>query len=305
MSLRPRKNEPLARHTTFGIAGTAEYFVEVDSVAELEEAISHARERGLQVTVIAGGSNVVCAERVSGLVIKLLIKGRSIEGLRVCIGAGETLLETVNAANSAGLRGLETLAGIPGTVGGALVGNAGAYGTEIGQNVVSIEAYNGSRVISIRKSECAFSYRNSIFKKRREYVILSVIFELCRGDAATLAQKSADIINQREQKYPPGLLCPGSFFKNIPADSVPPSVSACLPERALVHGKIAVGYLVEAVGGRGLCVGGACVAEYHGNLLVNIGNATFDDVRQLAETLRQKVRERFGIELEEEVRYIS
>lgn len=304
MAILVRENESLGTHTTFGIPSIAEFFTVAASAEELAEALAFARGRGFPTTIIAGGSNIVCTERVEGLVIKIALRGRAIEGELFTVAAGESLLETVRAANATGLGGLETLAGIPGTVGGAIVGNAGAYGTEIGSRVQEVEVCDGSEVRVFSRAECAFAYRDSIFKKNRELIVLSVALKLFRGDAAALSQKSASIIAERERKYPPGLRCPGSFFKNIPEGEVASELLADLPERALAHGKIAVGYLIEAVEGRGLCVGGACVADYHGNLVINGGGASFGEVRTLAEELKRRVKERFGIELEEEIRYI-
>jgi len=292
-------------HTTFGITSTAEWFVEVSSTVELAEACAWARERGVPIIIIAGGSNVVCAERVAGLVIKVVIQGIEIDGTQMRVGAGESLLEIVHAANVSGLAGIEVLAGIPGTIGGAVVGNAGAYGTELGSHVIEVEVFDGEQVLLISHSACSFAYRNSIFKKRRELVVLSVMLSLMAGDPVALAQKSTDIIKKREEKYPHGLLCPGSFFKNMCEDDVSQDIRARLPEHALVHGKIAVGYLIEAIDGRGMRLGGACVADYHGNLLINTGTATYADVRQLAEVLRDRVYKKFGVRLEEEIRYIE
>lgn len=305
MALVVLKNEPLERHTTFGIPGVAKEFVEVTTVEELKEAYRYAQDNQLELTVISGGSNLVCAPEVGGLVVKVAIKGRQIEGVRVVLGAGESLLETVHAVNAAGLRGLESLAGIPGTVGGAVVGNAGAYGTEIGSRVVAIEVFDGEELLVYSREECEFEYRNSVFKENRSLVVLRVTLDLLEGDAKALSETSADIIKKRLEKYPPTLRCPGSFFKNQLQSEVDPEALALLPPRALVYDKVAVGYLIESVGGRGLCVGGACVAEYHGNLLVNTGSATYRDVRSLADMLREKVKERFGVELKEEIRYIG
>ncbi|MDP3989144.1 MAG: UDP-N-acetylmuramate dehydrogenase [bacterium] len=296
-----RQNEPLAPYTTFGIEGVAEHFVEACSRDELMQAVAYARVHQYAVTIIAGGSNVVCAPIVKGLVIKVALKGVESINDRVRVGAGESLLETITILNAKGLAGLEALAGIPGTVGGAIVGNAGAYGTEIGSRVVSVEVMDGV----LDRRECHFGYRSSFFKEHRDLVVLSVELVLQPGDPTLLQKKSAEIIQKREEKYPRGLRCPGSFFKNLVFDELHDAQKKMIDPEHVVYGKVPAGYLIEAVGGKGVCVGQACVANYHGNLLVNTGRATYAEVRELADMLRNRVFERFGVELKEEIRYIS
>ena len=305
MALDIREGEPMAPHTTFGVESVAAYYCNVTSLGELKEALSFANENDINPIIMAGGSNLVCAPSVNALVIHINLKGLEVAGNAITVSAGESLMHLVESANEHGLKGLESLAGIPGTVGGAIVGNAGAYGTEIGSRVTSVSVFDGKNVKEYSRDDCIFAYRNSVFKDNRSLIVLSAAITLEEGSADELTQFSKEIVEKREAKYPPGLRCPGSFFKNQLADEVSSDILSNLPERAVVHGKVAVGYLIEAVGGRGMCVGDACVADYHGNLLINTGNATYEEVRELAEKLRTKVREHFGVELEEEIRYIA
>lgn len=305
MPLSIKRDEALAKYATFGVGGRARFFCIADSVEDLKEALSFAYERSLRVEYVAGCSNIVFGDEVDALVIKIAIAGFEINDERVTAGAGEILLNTVHRVNAEGLAGLQTLAGIPGTIGGAIVGNAGAYGREISESIESVMYFDGSTVCELTRADCEFGYRKSIFKEHRNFAVLSVVFKFTRAVVNELKNESARIEAERNIKYPPGIKCPGSFFKNIPISEIEQSILAQLPPRAVVHGKVAVGYLIESEGAKGLCVGDACVADYHGNLLLNKGEATYADVRALAEVLRKKVHQGFLVELQEEIRYIA
>jgi len=166
-----------------------------------------------------------------------------------------------------------------------------------------VDIFDGKKVRTLTKDDCKFSYRDSIFK-HKEWIVLSATFTLGRGDKKLLLSKSKSIIKTRNAKYPPGLKCPGSFFKNVLVKRVSKESLKKIDQSKIIDGKIPTGYLLEVIGARGMKQGGVYIPEYHGNLLVNDGTATYKDVIGLAKKLKTKVKKQFGIELEEEVRYM-
>ncbi len=219
------------------------------------------------------------------------------------VDAGMSLDEFVRACLSRGMAGIEKLSGIPGSVGGAIVGNAGAYGQTISDRLLSVEVYNdGYRTFT--KEECRFRYRESIFK-HSDGAILRARFLFTVDDREKLEAERARILALREKKYAPHLKCPGSFFKNLLVENIPASVLEEIRTTRDFYGKLPAWVLLDAVGARGMRIGDIGVTDFHGNLIVNYGHGTFADVRALARQLKERVKEKFGIELEEEVRYIE
>jgi len=206
----------------------------------------------------------------------------------------------VDQMNSRGLAGMECLAGIPGSVGGAVYGNAGAYGQTISDYLVGMKTLNKFWL----KSECNFGYRESIFKKNRE-IILEVEFDLPKGDRDVLVAESDKIRELRKRKYPPGMKCPGSFFKNLFFEQLPEMARRQIPSDKIKEGKVAAGYLLEMMGARGMRLGGAQVADYHGNLIFNTDGAKASEVWGLAQKLQALVRNEFGVMLEPEVQLVG
>ncbi len=313
------ENAELKPHTTFEVGGRARYFVGVDKAEELVEAIRWAEERGIRYVIIAGGSNIVFGD---GLLDMLVIKLRKpkifgsngevvenvrdyikIDGREVVCDASVALMDLINFSISKGLSGLEALSGIPGSVGGAIVGNAGAYGQTISGPLVEVEVLDGKEIKNISKEDCRFSYRDSLFK-HKDWIALSARFKFDAGDEHELRSKSEGIIAKRNSKYTPGIKCPGSFFKNILIENVPPGSRQYLPKDRDYYGKVPAWFFLDQVGAKGMKQGGIEIASFHGNLLMNTGGATYNDVITLASKLKALVRDKFGIELEEEVRYI-
>lgn len=294
----------VASYVTFGVGGKAAALIEVRSRDELVAAVAAVRRERWPYKLIAGGSNILWPDGFyPGVVIwyqspdsPLVISGTSVE-----CEAGLPLLRLVRESLEQGLAGLETLSGIPGTVGGAVVGNAGAYSRSIADSLVEVECWDGEKLAWLSNKSCLFGYRDSIFK-HKDWVVLRARFNLQRGDRETLLKKSDEIIKIREKKYAPGLRCPGSFFKNVLAANLAPEVLAKVDASKIIEGKVPAGYLLEAVGARGMREGGIYVADFHGNLLVNDGTGTCADVKKLAGELKERVEARFGIKLEEEVR---
>jgi UDP-N-acetylmuramate dehydrogenase len=309
-------NTPLGSLTTMRVGGSARYFIRAATEEHLIKAVRSAERVGLKWVIIGEGSNIIPPDRLlDSLVIKNEINHLRQKESRVTVGGGANLLKFIKSLNALGSAGFEKMAGIPGTVGGAVYGCAGAYGQEIKDHLVRVKIYDGSpkqgmdAVRWLSRKECRFGYRTSIFKKKKGRVILEAEFEVLPGTARALKKISRDIIQLRKQKYRPGLRCPGSFFKNILLADIKPlkrrqAFLDKVPANMIQYGKVPAGYLLESVGAKGMREGGIAVAEHHGNLIYNTGHGTAREIKKLAEILKAKVKKTFGILLEEEVRYL-
>lgn len=277
-----RLKEPLSRHTTYRIGGAAEVLV---CPADADDAVRiHAfmRREKIPFLVIGAGSNVIPPDTgVDGVVMKTESASARIRfsgGRRVWADAGVPLLDLIRAVASRGLAGLEPLAGIPGTVGGAIVMNAGTRDTETANFLGRIDVLTSSgRRRTFAASECAFGYRRSIFLGT-DWLVLGAEFRLGRGDAVRSAETIAAFLKDRETKYPLDLPSAGSVFKRPPGDYA--------------------GRLIEAAGCRGMRVGDAAVSERHANFIVNVGAARASDVLELISRVRKAVYDATGVYLE-------
>ncbi len=297
------ENVPLAPLTTFEIGGNARYFIEVHNDADLLDALRYADVNRYRTVILAGGSNVLVPDRgLDAMVIRMSGSAHSFEGLALKANAGCNLLSLINDASSQSLGGWEKLAGIPGTLGGAVRGNAGAFGPEIKDFVREVHAINrdtrDTRIFG--NAECEFSYRNSFFKQHPEWVITEVFLELEEADAALSAVLARDTITEREKRHLQNVRAAGSFFMNPVS---PKEVVAVFEAEKGVQSResrVPAGWLIEKAGMKGATVGGAIASLQHPNYIVNQGNASCQDVRNLAATIKQEVQNRFGIELQEE-----
>lgn len=302
--------------TTLRIGGPVKEVVRAETEEELVNNTQAATVKKQAYLVIGGGSNLLVSDDgFEGRVIQNQTKGKHILGnepetpgsaSKIVVKSGEILQDLVDFANEQGLAGLESLAGIPGTLGGAIYGNAGAYGQTISDHLLTVRAFDptGYQTSSLVKEDCEFKYRDSIFK-RNKYIILEAVFELTSSEPEKLIQTSLDIVKKREAKYPPGIKCPGSFFKNIIASELPSEVLAKIPEEKIVYGKIPAGTLLEMVGGKGDNLREIEIAPYHANLFINRGGGTARDFYMLAKKYYDKVKSQFGIVLEPEVQLIN
>ncbi len=303
IDLKIKKDIPLAPLSTFHIGGEARQFIDVHNSDQLVEVVRWAKKTNKPFKIFAGGSNAVFPDEVLDcLVIQILGGNIAVNMRELFADAGVELADLVAKSIELGLSGLESLSGIPGTVGGAVVGNAGAYGLSISEIVERVEIWDGEKRRWLDNKECEFSYRESIFKKK-PYLVLRVVCKFQQGDNEKLKTISKEIIKQRQKKYRPGLKCPGSFFKNILEKEIDEDTLSYIDNTKIVYGKIPAGFLLEQVGAKGMRVGGIEIASFHGNLFINSGGGTAADVKKLAQILKGKVKEKFGIELEEEIRY--
>jgi UDP-N-acetylmuramate dehydrogenase len=297
---------PLSRYTRFAIGGPADVFAETCSSDAFMAAISAARQTGIDVMVIGGGTNLIVSDAgYRGLVIRFRDDRISADETRVRVGAGAILQELVDFANRHGLRGLETLAGIPGWVGAAVYGNAGAYGHAINERVFSVQFFDGKTVQTFDNHQCEFQYRESIFKRHKTWIIFSVELAMDPSDSAELERISAEILAVRNAKFPPTMKCAGSIFKNFLMKNLPPAVAAQVPPAVVREGKIPAAWFLEQVGAKGLRRGGIQVADYHANLIYNAGDGTAAELSSVIAELKSRVRVQFNVDVEEEVQYVG
>jgi UDP-N-acetylmuramate dehydrogenase len=265
-----------------------------------------ARSSGLDFVVIGGGTNLIVSDTgFRGVVLRFVAQRLMAAGNRVVCDAGVVLQDLVDFAIERGLKGLETLAGIPGWVGAAVYGNAGAYGHSISERVRQVRFLDAGQVRVFDNEQCEFRYRESIFKERKEWIIFSTELILEPAESNLLRQIAGDILKVRNEKFPPTMKCAGSIFKNFLLAELPSAVVADLPASAIREGKVPAAYFLERVGAKGMVRGDIQVATYHANLIYNAGAGTARDLRHVIGDLKTRVRERFGIEAEEEVQYVG
>lgn len=331
MAIKILEQVPLAPFTTMRVGGGARFFVRVENLEELREAVLFARTRELPVFVLGGGSNtLVSDEGFFGLVIKNEIRGISYASTMVTAGAGEVWDELVCDVVEHDLWGIENLSLIPGTVGGAVVQNIGAYGVEVCDVVHSVEAFDMEtmQIKRFLRDECAFGYRESIFKENKNLIVARVSFELARdgtpridyedvqkyfAESGTIKISLADIrkaiIVIRTAKMPASNLgTAGSFFKNpIVGERQYRGLKKQFPElRAYLQGdntvKLSAAWLLDHIGGwRGVRRGDAGVYEKQSLVLVNYGTASAQEIISLAKEMKHDMKEKINVELEEEV----
>lgn len=264
------------------------------------------KENNTEIIIIAGGSNVIFPDgHLDKTIIRFSGGDMRFEEDHLIVEAGAILDEAALFAIRASRGGLEALSLIPGSVGGAIVGNAGAYGQSISDHLVSVSFFDGQSVRTFKKEECNFSYRSSIFKKHPNWIVLRATFDLTQKSTEALLKKREEVSALRLKKYPPGLLCTGTFFKNIIVENLSEESRILIPQEKIIGGKVPTGFLLEKVGACGEKEGGIYVSSYHGNLLINDGSGTVLELITLTDRLSKKVFDYFGIKLEPEVVYIS
>ena len=296
---------PLSRYTRFGIGGPADIYAETESVEAFIAALATARGSGMEIMVIGGGTNLIVSDAgFRGIVLRYRGDRLLAASGRVQADAGAVLLDLVDFAIARGLAGLETLSGIPGSVGAAIYGNAGAYGHSISERVVKVRFYDGQAVRIFDHAECQFQYRESIFKRHKDWIVFSTELRLDVADARTLRETSDSILKVRNEKFPVTMKCAGSIFKNLLIRELPAEVAAQVPDSAVREGKVPAAWFLEQVGAKGMVLGDIHVATYHANLIYNAGAGTAADLCALIQELKRRVAGRFGIEIEEEVQYV-
>lgn len=282
------QNEPMKNHTSFKIGGDAEYFAQPTEICEIKEMLELCKKNGVPRFILGNGSNLLVSDNgIEGLVIDMT-KGFShlkIEGEKITAGAGTLLSRTAKKACENSLSGLEFAAGIPGSVGGAIYMNAGAYGGEI-KDVVSSVTYldEDGRIETLTADKLDFGYRKSFFSEK-SFVIVEAELELEKGNRDEINEKMKELNKKRAEKQPIDMPSAGSAFKR--------------PE-----GHFAAA-LIEEAGLKGYSVGGAGVSEKHSGFIVNKGGAAARDVMRLIEHVQKEVYDKFSVKLEPEIKIIG
>ncbi len=305
-NLQLRRDEPLAPYTRFGIGGPADLFADAPDEQSFIAALEAARSQRIPVEVIGGGSNLVVAdEGFPGLVLRYTANGIRADGLSVTVQAGAVLQDLVDFTIARGLSGIHTMTGIPGWAGGAVYGNAGAYGRAINQSIATVRFFDGEQVREFENTQCNFRYRESTFKDNKGWIVFSTTLTFEAADAAALKKQADDILAIRNEKYPPTMKCAGSIFKNLIYMELPDHVQREVPPKIIREGKVPSAYFLEQVGAKGTKNGDIHVADYHANLIYNVGHGTARQVRELIGDLKARVRDRFRFDIEEEVQYVG
>ncbi len=295
----------LKRYNTYGVGGNAKYFVLAKQNQDLIDAFNFTKEKTISFLVLGKGSNVLVPDNgYKGLVIVNNVKEVRRDNDKVYASSGITLARLINFTIDEGLSGLESLAGIPGTLGGAIIGNAGSFGGEIANVIDNVEVIsNNGEVQEINKDSLTFGYRDSQFKHGFSGVILGATLKLEKSTIEEVRNKK-DVITEKRSKLnqPVGKSC-GSFFKNVKAEDASDHLLKEVEVRG-IDGNIPAGKLIDLAGCKGMKVGEAEVSNENANFLINTGSATAADIKELAEQVKKKVFEKFGVELETEVRYL-
>lgn len=282
------ENEPMARHTTLGVGGPADLFVEVRNEDDLCALMRYISANKLPWMIIGDGTNLLVSDKgIRGVVISLGDEFRTIEidGMTIRAGSAALISDVADAAAQHDLSGLEGVGTVPGSVGGAIVMNAGThrgYIDAVTRSVSVVTVAGEKRELS--REDCGFTYRGSRFQKERSFIITFVTLEMQPGDGAAIREHLDSVRRHRAETQPKGKSA-GCFFKNLPNASA--------------------GKLIEQAGCKGMREGGAVVSEIHANFIINAGSATASDLYSLSERVRRIVREKHGVELKYEVRLVG
>jgi UDP-N-acetylmuramate dehydrogenase len=300
------RDAPLSRYTRFGIGGPATILVEGRSEEALVAALQLVEEFSVAHVVIGAGTNLVVSDDgFDGVVIRFTGRHITANGTVVRAEAGAELQELIDFAISRELGGLETMTRIPGSVGAALYGNAGAYGHSISEFVVGVRYFDGTEIRELDNPACEFAYRESVFKRNKHWLVISVDVELIPADPGPLRRSAREIQEIRDTKFPPTMRCAGSIFKNLIHANLPDSAAGVVPQAVIKGGKVPSAWFLEQVGAKGMRRGEIRVADYHANLIYNDGAGTAKDLRALVDELKRRTLDRFGVQLEEEVQYVG
>jgi len=305
-NLRVLADEPLARHTRFGIGGPAKVFCDAPNQESCVAALKLLVQSGLPHVVIGGGTNLVVADSgFPGIVLRYTGANIRQDGTLLTAEAGAVLQDVVDRSIELGLNGMQTMTGIPGYLGGAVYGNAGAYGQSIHERVERVLATNGERVAEFSNADCQFQYRESWFKKNKEWLILEAGLRFSDGNSIEMKKAADEIRSIRDKKYPPTMKCAGSIFKNLFFANLPADVQSQVPAKLVREGKVPSAWFLEQAGVMGIRRGDIQVATYHANLIYNDGAGTAADLVVVIKECKKRVADRFGFEIEEEVQYVG
>ncbi|QQG45238.1 MAG: UDP-N-acetylmuramate dehydrogenase [Candidatus Sungiibacteriota bacterium] len=344
MPVTIKENISLAPHTIYKIGGPARYFVETKNSDELKQALDFVATKKVPIFVLGAGSNILVSDKgFDGLVIRMAGGEVKVEGERLTADAGVMMAQAVLKSAQAALSGFEWAIGVPGTIGGSVRGNAGCFGAEMKDVVESVKILDlgksdfprKSDFLILKNTQCEFSYRDSIFKKHPEWIILSATLKLQKGDPAKIQEKIKRITAERAQKQDIGTKSCGCIFKNIswaPLEVSRPLAAAAVPsgqggpltgwarkdinkekilsqfpelEQFKDQPNVPASFLIDRAGLKGKSVGHVFISPKHANYFVNEGGATAEGVVTLIGIAKDTVRHKYELSLEEEIQYVG
>jgi len=296
----------LRHHTRFQLGGPCRFLADASTPEAFQQAYRILAISNLEWTAIGRGTNLIVSDDgYPGAILRYSCDEMSVDGQTIHVAAGAELNALIDFANIRALAGMESMAGIPGWVGAAIYGNAGAYGQSINQRVESVQFFDGAAICEWNNEQCGFRYRHSRFKERKACQILSARLKFEPGNREVQEEKSKQIRAARDAKFPPDMPCAGSIFKNLLLKELPEKARAAVPSGKVIEGKVPVGWFLEEVGAKGLQVGGIKVAGYHANLVYNTGSGTTAELLLLLAELKNRVKAQFDLSIEEEVQYVG
>lgn len=303
-----RRNVLLAPYTTFKIGGCAKYFFTARTNASIIRAVKAAKTLRIPFFILAGGSNLLVSDKgFGGLVIHIQTTKYAIQGLRLFCEAGVSIPTVVRETGKGGLSGFEWAGGLPGSVGGAIRGNAGAFKGEIKDNILWVEALDlRGKVRRYMRNQCHFSYRSSIFKEKN-WVVLSAAFKFKKGDTRIIQSIARNHIRYRKERHPLEYPNAGSIFKNCDLRKFPLSLQKKLQPVVKVDPfpVVPTAYLNHQAGLKGMRQNNIQVSRKHPNYMVNLGGGKARDVISLVKKVKKIIKNKFHIDLEQEIEYMS
>jgi len=318
IKIKIQENIPLDSLTTYKIGGPAKFFIEIKTKEDLIEAFHWAKENKEKIFILGGGSNILINDQgVDGLVIKVSNEEITVRGDRLDCGAGASLSQAVRLAIGNNLSGLEWAVGIPrATIGGAVRGNAGAFGSYTSGIVETVEVFNFKKKLSaptgrfelFSNKDCNFNYRESFFKTNENYLIWQVVLKMrkcSKQEINNLVNEYLEFRNKKQPKLPSA----GSIFKNLDfyeLDKLNPKLAdLARKENKIKNNMVGAGWIIDLAGLKGKTIGGAKVSLEQANFIINTGQATAEDIVKLINYIKQRVRDRFRVELQEELQCLG
>jgi UDP-N-acetylmuramate dehydrogenase len=297
-------NAPFKKMTTFAIGESAQYLVTVTENEKLINLLDYLKSNGVDFFILGGGSNLLMPDHdIEGVTVRIQTKKTEmVDDTTIVCDAGVGFGSLINLSLAHSLEGLEWGVGVPGTVGGAVRGNAGAMGKNIATCLDKVQIWRDGEVLELKNSECGFNYRESYFKFSHD-VVLRAWFKLKPGDKKEIMMRAQTYMKQRSGRYP-HTPSAGSFFKNIQIEKWPGNKEE-LPELFRERGMIPVGWVMEQLNLKGLTIGGAKVSDEHGNFVINFNNAKQEEILKIVEIMQEKAYNKFKIHLEPEVEIVK
>jgi UDP-N-acetylmuramate dehydrogenase len=302
-----QENIALKDISTFKIGGKAQYLVYAENQQDIIDSLRFAQEKDLPIGLIGSGCNLLIQDDdIEGLILKMNTKSIEIKDNQLFAEAGVSLAMLANFGHKANLVGLEWAPSVPSSVGGAIRGNAGAFGGETKDKLKQIRVYRDGAIEDIDSSGLDFHYRYSSFKEEDNTdIILGGLFELEKGDIEASRMQIRDNIIKKSQNQPVGVACSGCIFKNYEG-FINENLYSQYPDLKVfvAKGIIPSGYLIQEAGLKGFTKGGIQISEKHGNYMINTGTGTYEDVIKLIDIVKKRIFELFSVHIEEEVVYL-